>query len=63
MLLNLKWYDFIDKSYHFCQIEIEEENIEITLTELKGNLGRYVEISQKKDILITKKWKGCRTPY
>ena len=31
--------------------------MEITLTELKGNLGKYVEMSQKEDILITKNGK------
>ena len=31
--------------------------MEITLTELKGNLGKYVIMSQKEDILITKNGK------
>lgn len=31
--------------------------MEITLTELKGNLGKYVMMSQKEDILITKNGK------
>lgn len=31
--------------------------MEITLTELKGNLGKYVVMSQKEDILITKNGK------
>ncbi len=31
--------------------------MEITLTELKGNLGKYVEMSQEEDILITKNGK------
>lgn len=31
--------------------------MEITLTELKGNLGKYVKMSQKEDILITKNGK------
>lgn len=28
--------------------------MEITLTELKGNLGKYITMSQREDILITK---------
>lgn len=31
--------------------------MEITLTELKGNLGKYVMMSQEEDILITKNGK------
>lgn len=31
--------------------------MEITLTELKGNLGKYVEMSRDEDILITKNGK------
>ncbi len=31
--------------------------MQITLTELKGNLGKYVEMSQDEDILITKNGK------
>ena len=31
--------------------------MKITLTELKGNLGKYVVMSQKEDILITKNGK------
>ena len=31
--------------------------MQITLTELKGNLGKYVEISRDEDILITKNGK------
>ena len=31
--------------------------MEITLTELKGNLGKYVMMSQDEDILITKNGK------
>ena len=31
--------------------------MKITLTELKGNLGKYVMMSQKEDILITKNGK------
>ena len=31
--------------------------MEITLTELKGNLGKYVKLSQDEDILITKNGK------
>lgn len=31
--------------------------MEITLTELKGNLGKYVKMSQEEDILITKNGK------
>ena len=31
--------------------------MEITLTELKGNLGKYVMMSQNEDILITKNGK------
>ena len=31
--------------------------MQITLTELKGNLGKYVEMSRDEDILITKNGK------
>lgn len=31
--------------------------MEITLTELKSNLGRFVEMSQEEDILVTKNGK------
>ena len=31
--------------------------MEITLTELKSNLGKYVIMSQKEDILVTKNGK------
>ena len=31
--------------------------MEITLTELKGNLGKYIKLSQEEDILITKNGK------
>lgn len=31
--------------------------MEITLTELKGNLGKYVMMSQQEDILVTKNGK------
>ena len=31
--------------------------MEITLTELKGNLGKYVTMSREEDILITKNGK------
>lgn len=31
--------------------------MEVTLTELKGNLGKYVKLSQDEDILITKNGK------
>ena len=31
--------------------------MEITLTELKGNLGKYIMMSQKEDILVTKNGK------
>lgn len=31
--------------------------MEITLTELKGNLGKYIVMSQKEDILVTKNGK------
>lgn len=31
--------------------------MEITLTELKNNLGKYVVMSQKEDILVTKNGK------
>ena len=31
--------------------------MEITLTELKGNLGKYIQMSEKEDILITKNGK------
>ena len=31
--------------------------MEITLTELKGNLGKYILLSQKEDILVTKNGK------
>ena len=31
--------------------------MEITLTELKGNLGKYIKMSQEEDILITKNGK------
>ena len=31
--------------------------MQITLTELKGNLGKYVKLSQEEDILITKSGK------
>ena len=31
--------------------------MQITFTELKGNLGKYVEMSQDEDILITKNGK------
>lgn len=31
--------------------------MEVTLTELKGNLGKYIAMSQEKDILITKNGK------
>ena len=31
--------------------------MEITLTELKGNLGKYIMMSQEEDILITKNGK------
>ncbi len=31
--------------------------MEITLTELKGNLGKYIVLSQDEDILITKNGK------
>ena len=31
--------------------------MEVTLTELKNNLGKYVTMSQDKDILITKNGK------
>lgn len=31
--------------------------MEITLTELKGNLGKYIELSREEDILVTKNGK------
>ena len=31
--------------------------MEITLTELKGNLGKYIKMSQEEDILVTKNGK------
>lgn len=31
--------------------------MEITLTELKGNLGKYILLSQEEDILVTKNGK------
>lgn len=31
--------------------------MQITLTELKGNLGKYIEMSRDEDILITKNGK------
>lgn len=31
--------------------------MEVTLTELKGNLGKYITMSQKEDILVTKNGK------
>lgn len=31
--------------------------MEITLTELKGNLGKYIKLSQEEDFLITKNGK------
>lgn len=31
--------------------------MEITLTELKGNLGKYIVMSQEQDILVTKNGK------
>lgn len=31
--------------------------MQITLTELKGNLGKYVKLSQEEDVLITKNGK------
>ena len=31
--------------------------MEITLTELKGNLGKYIVMSQNEDILVTKNGK------
>lgn len=31
--------------------------MEITLTELKGNLSKYIKMSQEEDILITKNGK------
>ena len=31
--------------------------MKITLTELKGNLGKYIMMSQKEDILVTKNGK------
>ena len=31
--------------------------MEITLTELKGNLGRYIIMSREEDILVTKNGK------
>ena len=49
-------YDLIDKSYDFDIIYLRR-NMEITLTELKENLGKYVVLSQKEDILVTKNGK------
>ena len=35
----------------------EDKSMEITATELKKNLGKYLEMAEKEDILITKNGK------
>ena len=41
----------------FAILKLEGQDMEITLTELKANLGKYVIKSQEEDILITKNGK------
>lgn len=35
----------------------EDKSMEITATELKKNLGKYLELAEKEDVLITKNGK------
>ena len=52
----MKSCDLVDKSCDFCY-PMSRRSMEITLTEFKVNLGKYIKMSEKEDILLTKNGK------
>ena len=51
-------HDFIENRTVYPKIKVKEDKpMTITATEFKKNLGKYLEIANKEDIMITKNGK------
>ena len=51
-------HDFIENRTVYPKIEVKEDKpMTITATEFKKNLGKYLKIAEKEDVLITKNGK------
>ena len=52
-------HDFIENRTVYPKIEVKEDKpMTITATEFKKNLGKYLKLAEKEDVLITKNGKA-----